>query len=1106
MAKGKTLRESFGNFNQEPYKKFAEGAAAKAGLSWGDMSITKCALQRLATREASMLKNSNAAADTVVAFMDEIVTKLGVSHPAYIKLYAIYEPISVKLRTLDWNIDDMRTALAGGEAGIAHKQREKARALYKKILGASAANKFDQAWQEVTSIDKRPGQISDYHFPCKGVTYGGKKYGIPYGSRGDYFLTVKKAVEVDVGVKAYKEYLASPEYRVNQWMFKSGLNASGLAGARGAAKMAERAHVATRTGVQQAVTTAIENLYAEQIIYNEQCFLLAGLLPIINQKITAEQTGTGSARPLPYVENDTNATLLVEGDPYGFINKLTQYDTTQYFHDMATRDISSLQPMIHLYKITSAKNGEPQEQRIHFATSPGYKWPHGQGNMSELKMFLKDKGQRGFGAGIKDFTFTYEGSNPFGVKKSIKAKLTIVANTFQELLVDRGGYSYIDLALKTGISEKKRAQIAKKKSQKQEDIDRIEDALAKLDFRLKAVVGWAKPEGALGGFSSNLILDAINNSYITLNLTPTIHEFGIDQMGRVTFTINYLAYVEDFFDQPSFNIFSSNIEAMKGIISRKVAYKALSKKCKGEEITKLKEQDKDKISKEKADSMSSLIKALIDGEKIKYITLTREQLDDFNKRGPAFFKDTGFKVQVNDDLDTSNLNGALAQAFQKGVSGSDDKAKQALHVSLLATDPTQEQLAFFYASDLIDVVLSGIGKYLKDMPTVIKDPKSVFTTNTEITPEDRKRELEKLVQFEKRFRKLRVLLGPIELNDGNDISFVTLGDLPIAVKYFGDWLTKKVSAKDSAFYTLTKFLNDFFNDLVREFLNNDRCFLYSFKQKTRIQQTSLCSYRRSNQPYDEITTIMTDWNRKLAKTKLSKAPMSRSYLSGLYKASNRGKGPILNIAGYRGKAGGNPGVSLQTDWLIYFVGRTQPTERMNGIKSEDLKNGIYHYMVGRDKGIVKTIDLQKTDTPGLTEVRFEQEGYDGLEQLRLVYDTTIKTYANVQAFPGTYIYVDPYGFAPSILTADGNSFDLTKFGIGGYHMVTRSEHSFGAGKAESTITAKWVAQIDRTGDPGKPAGASDGSPSKCATLLTKRKEKTQPSTWDTFKSALGFGD
>ena len=51
------------------------------------------------------------------------------------------------------------------------------------------------------------------------------------------------------------------------------------------------------------------------------------------------------------------------------------------------------------------------------------------------------------------------------------------------------------------------------------------------------------------------MLDAIGQSYVTLNLTPTTHDFKIDDMGRVTFNINYLAYVEDFYDQPQFDIF-----------------------------------------------------------------------------------------------------------------------------------------------------------------------------------------------------------------------------------------------------------------------------------------------------------------------------------------------------------------------------------------------------------------------------------------------------------------------------------------------------------------------------------------------------------------------
>ena len=79
--------------------------------------------------------------------------------------------------------------------------------------------------------------------------------------------------------------------------------------------------------------------------------------------------------------------------------------------------------------------------------------------------------------------------------------------------------------------------------------------IAKLNFRLKAVVGWAMPKRFPNALDNPALLNALNNSFVTLNLTPTIHDFNIDEIGRVNFTIDYLAYAEEFFDSPRFNIF-----------------------------------------------------------------------------------------------------------------------------------------------------------------------------------------------------------------------------------------------------------------------------------------------------------------------------------------------------------------------------------------------------------------------------------------------------------------------------------------------------------------------------------------------------------------------
>ena len=65
-----------------------------------------------------------------------------------------------------------------------------------------------------------------------------------------------------------------------------------------------------------------------------------------------------------------------------------------------------------------------------------------------------------------------------------------------------------------------------------------------------------------------------------------------------------------------------------------------------------------------------------------------------------------------------------------------------------------------------------------------------------------------------------------------------------------------------------------------------------------------------------------------------------------------------------------------------------------------------------------------------------------------------------------------------------------QFGIGGYYMIIRSEHSFGPGKADTTITAKWVAQVE---DAAAQEALSDApeEPSKCPADSASRSARTE---------------
>ena len=90
----------------------------------------------------------------------------------------------------------------------------------------------------------------------------------------------------------------------------------------------------------------------------------------------------------------------------------------------------------------------------------------------------------------------------------------------------------------------------------------------------------------------------------------------------------------------------------------------------------------------------------------------------------------------------------------------------------------------------------------------------------------------------------------------------------------------------------------------------------------------------------------------------------------------------------------------------------------------------------------------------------------------------IDCYLNPQTFPGTYIYIPPEGFSPSsisdlLLDNNGDKIDLTKFGIGGYYMITKTSHEIAPGVGNTSIEAAWVASKD-----GKYGKKDSGEPDK----------------------------
>ena len=465
-----------------------------------------------------------------------------------------------------------------------------------------------------------------------------------------------------------------------------------------------------------------ESVFAEQQLYREQCFVLSQISDLVEikqgqrstrlpyqmgKKILKDDVGVLAAKTEEEMYEDSlsgNAPLLMRGDPFAFMNKLIQYPTTNSLFNLTNAQISSLVPTIRLYRVNTDPNtgDDIGEVEIQFDTNPAvYSYRstvNGQDSQiaSALDLF-KNKKKRGYGVGLKNFDFTFHGSDPFAVKKAIEAKLTIFATSFGDLIQEREGYKYADLALKTGNSP---SDIKKKLLKiQQQNLD-------KLNFRLKAIVGWAIPNKDVGDFDKSEI-DAVRDSFATLNLTPTIHDFSFDEMGGVTFTINYLAYIEDYFNQSTFNIFSDpEIEAAR--ISRRLFFEYLNtQKCDEASVEMIKEASAKILLAEKSKSFASILKTLRKNEKIYNYNVSFDDLGKFLQTGKFSKKPS---LVTNDDASSGAIVTAY-KTFAKAKAGDVNDARQRI-IELTKTSKEQNIISFFFISDLLDVIMDNIDRTL----------------------------------------------------------------------------------------------------------------------------------------------------------------------------------------------------------------------------------------------------------------------------------------------------------------------------------------------------------------------------------------------------------
>ena len=328
-----------------------------------------------------------------------------------------------------------------------------------------------------------------------------------------------------------------------------------------------------------------------------------------------------------------------------------------------------------------------------------------------------------------------------------------------------------------------------------------------------------------------------------------------------------------------------------------------------------------------------------------------------------------------------------------------------------------------YLGDILELACknAGLGKLdLEGPPNIRNEGHSIFTEDSYFPKDDQNSSLEYPL------KNARILMGPIEYYDNKGVLRTTnLARFPISFNFFRAWFLRKVVRRKRSQMPLGAFITTLINDLVMPALGVG--MPKSFKAPS--SRSSLVSLTLPGKQDKAGGAPILSCGRALGRFKealpqkqvinTDSADFDQNYYSIVRQAQSS-----------------ESLIKTSYDYLLVYVTTHRNIIDRRGDPVEDIKDGIYHFNIGSDMGLLKNMSFKRVGITGLVELRSkqaEEQGVDSLDQLKFPYDTNLKLVGTSLFTPGMFYYVNP-SLAGLGSVEDASSLAY-KMNLGGYHLV-----------------------------------------------------------------------
>jgi hypothetical protein len=272
--------------------------------------------------------------------------------------------------------------------------------------------------------------------------------------------------------------------------------------------------------------------------------------------------------------------------------------------------------------------------------------------------------------------------------------------------------------------------------------------------------------------------------------------------------------------------------------------------------------------------------------------------------------------------------------------------------------------------------------------------------------------------------KTKIVLPTIEFEDFFEDSStfaINLAQIPISHRYFTEWWSQHVIKAKKQSYPIMFYLRDIMNNLIADALI-DTCLNRNYRKSFNFQTTSVMA---SGDPLANKTAI----NEPIITLDSADLPF------------------VANEAA---------DINDMTNYVIVYAAYSTTLPKGTGKYVEDLENGVYHFHLGQDRGIIYDVKFSKVDMAYIREARYKREGIEGLLQLGAVYRVNLTMFGNTLFYPGMLLYINPFGIGGEEFLPNKPNTIANKLGLGGYHLIEKVNSSITSGLFKTNVEAMFV--------------------------------------------------